>query len=120
MNKMNLPGFTAEASLYKTNKQYNMNMAEACNQVNGAIYPARLSPIFWLYEWGRLADSQYLKTRECCQNCAVNCKEKCFDKSCVDDCIDEICSSKCNAYDYEITDDRGQLIKSGCKALLGL
>jgi len=38
MNTKNIPGFTAEASIYKTSDHYRM--AKVFQQADGAVYPA--------------------------------------------------------------------------------
>jgi hypothetical protein len=40
MNTINMPTFTAEASLYRTSGDYNTGWS--ANQINGAVYPAQL------------------------------------------------------------------------------
>jgi hypothetical protein len=44
MNTMNLPGFTAEASLCRTEYYYS---AIEGSQPSGAVYPARLDGVFF-------------------------------------------------------------------------
>jgi hypothetical protein len=43
---MNIPGFTAEASLYRESEHYRM--AEAHTQDDGAIQPAYWPPQCWM------------------------------------------------------------------------
>src|SRR5262249_59259566 len=50
-NKMNMPGFTAQASLYKTSTRYQMRGTAL--QANGAIHPAFVICIPWCVKVGK-------------------------------------------------------------------
>ena len=103
---MNIPGFTAEASLYKTEGNYRMIGLQ--DRGNGNIHPA-YAPWAVPFRPGlppRIAG--YLYAVVCCRDCASECKSKCFDQTCIDACLVN-CNSRCDAYGY-----------GGCKQLLGL
>ena len=42
MNTMNMPGFTAEVSVYRTSERYHARVAASYHQAGGAIHPAFL------------------------------------------------------------------------------
>jgi len=105
---MNTPGFTAEASLYKTAGNYRMKGAGP--RVNGDIRPAAYPRLAVPYDPSfRLEPiiAQYLATVACCRDCASECNSKCRDQSCVEYCLNNTCNPRCDAYGY-----------GGCKQLL--
>ena len=66
-NKKNLPGFTAEASLYKTSEHYHT--IGTGTFVDGAIHPAVRDP-------------------ECVDNCAIKCAGRGrFAQACFNHCV---------------------------------
>jgi hypothetical protein len=116
---MNLPGFTGEASLYKTSRHYYK--AGNLTQTDG-VYPAltitdRLRVPVVYYPWLELPVVHYPWTREhnpqlaaklCCQKCRNDCNKKCPDRTCFDYCVKQ-CTSMCDVYEF-----------GGCDRLLGL
>lgn len=103
---MNIPGFTAEKSVYNTKGNYKTTQVHY--GVNGAIYPA----LHWASPWSPRLPWKvegYLATLFCCRACANDCFRVCPDRSCVDYCMTTTCNPKCDSYKY-----------GGCAKLLGL
>lgn len=90
---MNMPGFNAEASLYRTRRHYQM--AGNPTQTDAAIYPARfrvrdaIKYLTWRSVW--------FDTYSCCLDCRRDCYAACSDSSCIQYCLDG-CTSRCDAY----------------------
>lgn len=66
---MNLPGFRAEASLYKTSEQYRMSVSQDPSGSQTKVFPQR-----W---WGSACDQQL---NQCIENCYI------VDMECVNQC----------------------------------
>jgi hypothetical protein len=104
---MRLPGFSAEASLYKTSGNYRMS--GTFGQANGTIQPMvtirsdfettatyeSLLNSFWRESLGRDV-SIWMDSRTCCQNCLS--KTLCADEQCRRQRLSS-CSIQCNAAD---------------------
>ncbi len=99
----NLPGFTAEASLYKTAGHYHKT--GNFTQTHGAIYPTTIADLLWSANF-RLPPWFY--SLFCCSFCRDDCNRICPDSECYRVCLDN-CTNKCNAYAF-----------GGCRQLLGL
>ena len=101
-----MPGFTAEATLYKTSGHYHT--ISIVSKANGAIRPmipilrdveikTLYKPWFdkpWLDSFWR--DSIWIDSRSCCQDCLARCF--CADEQCRRQCRSS-CSIKCEASD---------------------
>ena len=92
---MNMPGFTGEASLYKTGRHYYK--AGKLTQTDG-VYPAITIfdqlPVYDRFLWRREA------TLACCRKCSQGCRRECLyrDTRCYNSCLDSLCTRYCNAY----------------------
>jgi hypothetical protein len=95
---MNMPGFTGEASLYKTGRHYYK--AGNLTQTDGA-YPA-------LIRFDQLHDFPFARyftelfTELCCSRCRRDCRRECSgpfggrpDQRCVDYCVNFVCPRYC-------------------------
>jgi hypothetical protein len=120
---MNMPGFTGEASLYKTGRHYYK--AGNLTQPDG-VYPATITMIDMVgvpvvyYPWAELTDvhpwTTWTTVTRCCSKCYRDCRRECSDPfggrpdpRCVNFCLDYDCTHYCNAYHL-----------GGCRHLLGV
>ena len=121
---MNMPGFTGEASLYKTGRHYNKT--GNLTQPDG-VYPAitmldmvRVPVVY--YPWAELTDvhpwtSAHPKENpvtRCCRECSQGCRRECTVqpgnyRTCVNNCVDYFCTRSCRASHF-----------GGCRHLLRL
>jgi hypothetical protein len=73
---MNMPGFNAEVSLYKTSGRYQI---EAFKRANEAVYPARIA-----------CDECSQAYDDCLANCSTpQCEDKCkrYNDRCLGNCV---------------------------------
>jgi hypothetical protein len=97
---MNIPGFSAETSLYKTSRHYRS--IGKFNQADGTVYPAlsindlvKFSPDFYFDRQGwRDIVSGDISIRGCCRDCLSSFP--CADESCRRQRLFD-CNRKCNA-----------------------
>ena len=95
VSEMNMPGFTAEASLYKTSECYHI--AGTRDQADGTVHPAygikNVKNALLIYDIFRGLFSTY----GCCSQCKRDCYKVCTTSVCIDYCL-KGCTSKCDAY----------------------
>jgi hypothetical protein len=128
---MNMPGFTGEASLYKTSRQYYN--AGNLTQTDG-VYPAIITmidmvrvPVVYYPELTEVHHPWTTENREylatlCCHKCWQGCRRECSypfggrpDRQCVNSCLDSLCTPNCKAWHWTADGTLG-----GCRDLLGL
>ena len=100
---MNMPGFNAEASLYRTRRHYQM--AGNLTQTDAAIYPARFN--FSAYRLKDILTYTFLglglwrRAYSCCLDCRADMYRICVPLHGVDICkvlYRSTCSPRCDAY----------------------
>ena len=92
---MNLPGFTAEASLYQTSECYHLT--ETRNQADEGIHPAFKYTVKDRVRIYVTLISIIGETKQCCSECKRNCYKICPTSECLKYCLPQ-CTSKCDAY----------------------
>src|SRR4030095_14310592 len=92
---MNIPKFTAQASLYRTSRHYRMTAT--FDDTYGTMYPA-LSITDFVKISPDLLDFYltWVNPRACCENCLASIP--CVDESCRRQRL-SFCTHKCDAYD---------------------